>query len=250
MLVLCTGMIRSGSTWSYNVCLRLLRAAYGDTVIAAGYSESLRDLQSYATSDQTHAVLKCHALDDESRDWLRNEGRTLVPLIYTVRDPRDVIASALAIFNQSVDVWRGSALNSLQFYQWQRAVGRVSLVPYAAILDRPRQTVALIARHLRLELGSDEFAGIAESCSRDAQEQRVLAKFEEHEPAEIYDDGTFTYHRPTLLHRNHFRPADAPGWQDLLSPDDQQEMDQAFRPWRTLFAMPIAISLEPKAEAR
>src|SRR5437016_1368644 len=61
MIVLCTGMIRSGSTWSFNVVKRLLgrisTSVYGEYSDAVGQS-----LLSHGDGYE-HRVIKCHAPD-------------------------------------------------------------------------------------------------------------------------------------------------------------------------------------------
>lgn len=50
MFVLCTGMIRSGSTWSYNICMALCRAAFPNDPVSGGYYEDLEPWRPYATN--------------------------------------------------------------------------------------------------------------------------------------------------------------------------------------------------------
>jgi hypothetical protein len=238
-------MIRSGSTWSYNVCQALLVAAFGAASVESTYSESLRDWRSYAASDR-HAVIKCHALDDESKAWLSQIDEHLVSFVYTVRDPRDVAASAYGCFGYAPERSKYAALMSLQFLDWQRQVGAVSIVPHASIVQRPQRTVALLARHLKLTVADTEIVKIADEWSEESVRAMMTELFSSEDSADILAEDGYVYHRPTHLHKKHFRRAGTPDWPELLTPQEQKEFATEFHSWRMLFELPVAISMKAK----
>jgi hypothetical protein len=215
MLVLPTGMIRSGSTWSFNVCVNLLREA-GIGNVRTDFIKSLGEWRQVVSQDGIHAVLKCHTLDAESLDWLKNNRHT-VRFVYTLRDPREVAASALATFNMPLDDGLSSVESSLQFLSAQRAIGAVCVVPYSLIDKRLSvAAIAALADYLELDLSASAISAVDDLCGRDNQ-RALLEHFATLPPSEIHRDDRFTYHRPTLLHRNHFRTSDALGWERLLN---------------------------------
>jgi hypothetical protein len=100
MLVICDGMPRSGSTWSFNVVLHLLCRAEPGCVLHSGYEESLPRFLEWTPPSATGAVLKCHDLDPLARALVQM-GAALV--IYTWREPADAVASCMRMFGQHFD---------------------------------------------------------------------------------------------------------------------------------------------------
>jgi hypothetical protein len=236
MLVLPTGMIRSGSTWSFNVCINLLREAGIGDIRADFVKSSLGEWRQVVSQDRTHAVLKCHTLDAESLDWLKNNRHT-IKFVYTFRDPREVAASALATFNMSLDDGLSAAEISLQFLSAQRAIGAVCVVPYS-LIDQGRSGVAItaLADYLELDLPASAISAVDDRCGRDSH-RALLERFATLPPSEIHRDERFTYHRPTQLHHNHFRASDAPRWENLLNEHQVQRAAQIVQSNAPLFEL-------------
>ena len=92
MLLLCNGMPRSASTWSYNVAMALLRkdGVYG------GYDENLYRFLCGLPASCVHAVLKCHSLDAAGLALAQLQA---AKVIYTWRDLADATASYITMFD-------------------------------------------------------------------------------------------------------------------------------------------------------
>ncbi len=242
MLILCTGMIRSGSTWSYNACKNLLAHVFGDAQVHGGYSETLTDWRRFESDPTKHAVVKCHVLDEASRTWIEQQ-RTPPRFVYTLRDPREIFASASAAFNMPYEVCRDAIARSLDFLEWQRQLGGVAVVPYRAIVDAPLATVTSLAKHLRLTVSDETCEAIAHACSMDRMKAEVTDRFDQHAEADVYRDEKYTYHRPTLLHATHFRKADAPDWPQLLTSTQQNELMSLLKDWNSVMDAKSVVSL-------
>src|SRR5262249_33241840 len=104
MVLICAGMPRSASTWSLNVCNRLLRAAYPSASIGSGYSDRLLDWLADERAEHDHFVLKSHAVGDVGLSLLRLGAAKAV---YTRRDPYDAIASTMIMFEVTFEVALG-----------------------------------------------------------------------------------------------------------------------------------------------
>lgn len=235
MLVLPTGMLRSGSTWSFNVCVNLLReAGIGD--VRTDFIKSLGKWRQVVSQDGIHAVLKCHTLDAESLDWLKNNRHT-VKFVYTLRDPREVAASALATFNMPLDDGLSSVESSLQFLSAQRTISAVCVVPYS-LIDKGLSggAIAALAGYLELDLSASAISAVDDRCGRDSH-RTLLERFATLSPSDIHRDERFTYHRPTLLHHNHFRTSDAPGWERLLNTHQAQRAEEIVQSNAPLFEL-------------
>lgn len=103
MIVLCSGVMRSASTWSFNVC----RALVG--VIAhhlkAPFGADYRELESldhalFTWNPKAMGVIKAHRLTDYAH-YRINAGDVIN--VCTVRDPRDCIASRQQFKAESLD---------------------------------------------------------------------------------------------------------------------------------------------------
>lgn len=94
-IVLCAGMHSSGSTWLYNVVAAVLRCAYGSSV-AQFYAEDVADFP--ALGDEIGAcAVKTHLPAPALQDRARTDQ---APVLLSVREPRDAIASLMARFEQ------------------------------------------------------------------------------------------------------------------------------------------------------
>ena len=65
MIVLCTGMIRSASSWSYNAA-RLLLARHSDKLVC-GYSDDIGKALKEAKNAE-HIIIKTHKPDNSAAD--------------------------------------------------------------------------------------------------------------------------------------------------------------------------------------
>src|SRR4051794_18506060 len=102
-LVLCTGMMRSGSTWSFNVCRLLAQVAakQRDLPFWSGYL-TLQNCEKFLT--QSHGnfpgptVIKAHGIGLMAQRYLR-DGKAAA--VCTFRDPRDCLVSLIQFSNES-----------------------------------------------------------------------------------------------------------------------------------------------------
>ena len=97
IVVTCTGMPRSGSTWSYNVARRLLEHARGSENVAAQYREGMEGDQAVqeAIGAEKHQIIKLHYPQRHTMNAIR-DGR--VRNICTTRDPMMAVASFREMF--------------------------------------------------------------------------------------------------------------------------------------------------------
>src|SRR5580704_11060212 len=104
-IIICDGVIRSGSTWSFNVC-RLLghllaKRRSQRCGMACLREQSLEQfLQAEANLRDGPAVIKVHEVGPVAREWIR-AGRAKA--VCTFRDPRDCVASDMAFTGAGFD---------------------------------------------------------------------------------------------------------------------------------------------------
>ncbi len=197
MLVLCTGMPRSGSTWSFNV-VRLLLARVSDAV-RSGYADTVGEALRINGRTAEHVVVKCHAPDDIGRALIKQRAcRT----IYTYRDPLDSILSAVEAFERRFEDQLASVKASLDLMRFQVEAGGVLCLWYDELIARDRDAVQAIADYLDLTLPVDAIDDVAARLSRDSV--RRLIK-EQHKSARQDVSGGATWDGGTLFSDRHMR---------------------------------------------
>ncbi len=100
-IVTCTGMPRSGSTWSYNVVRQLLESVDGKQNVTAQYREGAGGDEAIenALAASAHQVIKLHYPQQLTMNAIRNGG---VWNIYTFRDPVTALASFREMFGGDI----------------------------------------------------------------------------------------------------------------------------------------------------
>ncbi len=197
MLVLCTGMPRSGSTWSFNV-VRLLLAHLSDSV-RSGYADTVGEALRINGRTAEHVVVKCHVPDDIGRALIKQRAcRT----IYTYRDPLDSVLSAVEAFKRRFDDQLASVRESLDLMRFQVEAGGVLCLWYDELITRDRDAVQAIADYLDLTLPAEAITEVAERLSR-ASVRRLIK--EQHKSARQDVSGGASWDGGTLFSDRHMR---------------------------------------------
>ncbi len=185
--VLCAGAKSSASTWLFNVVAEVLRergaadeASYlrpSDTPRRA--AENVR--QFYA--DATESFPKFDAFADYLVIQTQRPSQTLrafavrsnVPVILTIREPRDAIASLMKRFAYSFDsAFRAVASGNEQILQLYRA-GQPYVLRYEDQFYSREETVGAVAEFLDVELTEAVQRRIFNSLTREAVEKKIEA---------------------------------------------------------------------------
>lgn len=227
MIILCTGMPRSGSTWSYNVCKTILQAAFPGSSLWTGYCEEVGRVVEDHRQDTDHLLIKCHNLADAgSRHYIeRNQPK----LVYTYRDPRSAVASGMVVFGHSFEHMVALVLGSLQFMDYQMNVANPLLISYGELSTASMATIRRILRYLGIEIADDAIREIGRRCGR-REMTRIAAQIDSLDPHEVQRDGQYVMHRPTLIHRNHLREEGA-AWHGVLSDAQARHVIEVTRRW-------------------
>lgn len=162
MIVLFTGMARSGSTWAYNVARVILLAR--TPAIFGEYRHDIETALAQAPPGIEHHLIKSHAPDASGRAMIA-QGRCRT--ICTYRDPLDCIASQMEAFGAPFEETLAAVHDGLELLRFQAAAGGVLFVDYDELTGRPAGTVAAIARHLGRAVEPADAELIAERFSRD-----------------------------------------------------------------------------------
>ena len=165
--VLSTGLFGSGSTWAFNVATELMRMTSGCQVHPL-YADDL-DLRAHeAISHADCFVLKSHLPQASVRNLVRPE----LPIIMTVRDPRDAVVSVMARFRKDFP----SALDQIELsashltYLRERSQPLVLRYEEGFTNERGVSAIALL---LGVSLSPGEKTRIAHALSAPAIARRV-----------------------------------------------------------------------------
>ena len=225
MVVLCDGMIRSGSTWSFNVAMELVRLCQPNRKVFGFYNENPAVLLASARPRFSHLVIKSHKLDPSAYE-LCHAGT--IKAIYTWRDPYDVIVSCMRMWGHSVDHWTGALRNALRVWSFHRATGSGCIVSYESIIKSPVAIVNNIASYLELQIEPDQACQIAKTTSLEHLKS-VGQQIDDLEESRLIRTDSHVYDRQTLLHRNHIVDGGIGYGAELLDSGDLAVIDALLR---------------------
>jgi Sulfotransferase family len=162
MFVVCNGMPRSASTWSFNVAVAILRAVDPGALLHTGYNEDPAAFLAQAPPGVRQIVLKCHSLPP-LLGALADAGAA--KLIYTFRDIADAAVSFMTMFGADFEHALAVMDGALDQLHAHGRGGRALIIDYADIVADPGMLVARIGKHLDVALTGAEIAAIAEEMS-------------------------------------------------------------------------------------
>ena len=168
MLVICNGMPRSASTWSFNVVKELLKDLGRQGF--AGYDENLHRFCSSAPAEARDLIVKCHSLDPMGLALARSGA---AKLIFTVRDPVDATASFMEMFEPDFERALTIVKIGLDLLAQHRRHGNWVCVDYADIVTNGATAVQSIATYLGLAITADRIAEIADHLSLGKMRERL-----------------------------------------------------------------------------
>lgn len=225
MVILCDGMVRSGSTWSFNVALQLLRSYDRNRKAFGTYSENPAVLAAAIKPRFSNLVIKTHALDPLSRGLCATGA---IKTIYTWRQPYDAVASCVQMFGLSVPDSIAALRNALRVWSFHRVTNSACIVAYEEIVAEPFAAIERIAAYLGLAIESAQLRGIAEEVSFE-RVRRYSNSLGELEPSRLAGINGNVFDRATLLHQNHIRNGANGYGCGLLGPARLNKIDAMLR---------------------
>lgn len=239
-LVLAVGVRGSASTWAFNVARELMETALGAAAVMPCFANTPDDLAAAEAGGAACVVCKTHGVAGLDR-LVRQDGARV---IVTVRDPRDAVLSLIERFGtpplialrgvaESCNAVLGCVAPDCVAQPWP-------VLRYEDGFFERADTVALLARHLRLDVAAAEAARIFAGWRTEAV--RAFAATVPTLPAErLVDDGaTFCFDRLTQVHRAHIGDGRVGKWRERFAPQAQAELGRVFAPFldRFRYGMP------------
>jgi hypothetical protein len=231
-LCVCNGLIRSGSTWSFNVCRELYQLLPRQTnePVKSGYLEAFQLEHFVAQKWPTltaPAVIKVHDIGPAAMAALR---AGTARAICTYRDPRDCVASDMAFMAYPFEVCLkriGGTLEPLRLYQ---TTPSILLLKYEQMMaDRPRE-IRRIAGHVGIPVDDAAIRQIDARTNLHASE-RLCQSLKDRPANAVLRVANHVVDPVTHLHQNHINGGTIGRWKSELSVDQVMYMTEYFAPW-------------------
>ena len=239
MLVLCTGMIRSGSTLQYNLARSLLTklgAGKGEGFLDSAQLPLLTDQLHLWAKDEAIHVVKVHAIPALAAEHSTN---ATVRICYVYRDIRDVAASVKRIWGARGRKLFAALEKAIHTYYEVTAIPNVLLWKYENIVGDLTAPVEELAAFLGLEAPPDVVSTIAADCSLETAKlvvnnmgRKLLLQLR---PIlrRIGLPRSRVYHPGTLLHPNHISETEGRNdiWRELLDEEESVFISKRYASW-------------------
>ncbi len=231
-VVLCTGMMRSGSTWSFNVC-RLIGEAVaretGDQFVSQylDYQNLDTFLANNAQSQNLLAVIKVHSPAQYALQLIRSGGAYN---ICTIRDPRDCVASRQLFEDESFEKSLRFIETNLSYVDLYRSFGNTLFIRYEDMIADPARYIAVIVEHLGVAITADLAAEIHTQTNIEAA-RSISSGVPAQSPDTVIRDQSHLVDVATNLHENHIHGGMCGRWRTELSEDQQRQVNDRLYQW-------------------
>ena len=241
-LFLSLGVLRSGSTWSYNVCQafgRLLAARRRQPFGSAYMTHVELDmfLNTEGPNLRGPTVIKAHAITNTALEWIAT-GRAKV--VCTYRDPRDCVVSMMTFFGGDLVKTSRQILESFDYLTFYQKAGNTLFVRYEQMMADPLGQVEQIGRHLNVDVDHAMLREI-ERATNVQSSQKICQDLKKRPEAAVLRSGSHRVDPATGLHDNHIFNAKIGRWNEELSDAQGASLTEFFRPWL------VALGYEPTA---
>jgi hypothetical protein len=222
VIILCNGMPRSGSTWSFNVVKSLIQRTTPTESLYSGYSENISAFLSDVPAGTKHIVLKCHGLTPAGKA-LASAGAAKV--IYTWRDPADAVYSQMKMFSSSFDEALRLVEASLALYVFHRVTGNSISIYYDDFVAHQAPIIHGICGYMGISnVDNAVIDEIADTMSIDNIRLRV-AEIEALPKTMLVQARTGYCHWDTQLHYGHIREGGSGNGRRQLTSDQVALID-------------------------
>ena len=211
MMVFCGGMIRSGSTWQYQVAAHLLEHQGLGRRWAYSEPAKLEAVLADTPPERLHGVVKSHPVVPSIARLLQERRANA---LYCYRDLRDVAASAMRVFARG---WSHDRILAMlqeavtHETHWRSHPGTL-VQRYEDLTADAAGAVEQIANHLEIPLVCGEARQIAAVYSPDQQVQRIR-KWLDSNPNGRFDPDSMLYPNHLAAHNVEDRaPRLSPEW--------------------------------------
>ncbi len=231
-LVICSGMMRSGSTWSYNVCRTMFMqlAVRTNRKVLHGYADSaIMDdfvLNRWALTPEL-VVFKSHEIGPAALTAVQAGNAKAV---VTFRDPRDCVASYMIFKHWSFENSMHQISGTAKLLDQHALCEHSLLVRYEDMMTNRLGEVRRIATHLRLKFNEDFITGVDAATGMEAG-MKVSDSLQNRPADKFVMSDNHKVDPTTHLHENHFNGGTIGRWKQELSPEQIRISTEFFASW-------------------
>jgi hypothetical protein len=232
-LFICNGVLRSGSTWSYNV-VRGLAAEVGRQRGLGAMESTYLDLQqmenylaNHWSAAQGPVVLKSHEPGPLALSLIRS-GR--IKAVCTFRDPRDCVSSDLKFMNLPFDKVLHRVKSSFDALRLYQTTDQILLIRYEDMVQNPQRQIRRIAMHLGVDASPEVVAQIdANTCFETSK--KICADVRRRPDSEVYLIAQARVDPSTRLHENHVFDGKIGRWRNEFTVEQGRWLTEYFSAW-------------------
>jgi hypothetical protein len=229
MLVICNGMLRSGSTLQYNLAADILslRKPLNRCGFHGGLGDGVKQswLASLRDSDDWH-VVKTHEAPLDA--WFYDD--RVFPA-FSWRDLRDIAASIRKKWNKPFDEIVADLAGMVEVEKKTLALPRVLVQPYQRLFSQLPEAVDELAGFLEVELSAADAAAIVDRNSVSSARTHMQKGSFSHLLRKI--TGHSTYDSKTLLHADHISKSGGRDgdWRNVFCEQEIRQLNTRFAAW-------------------
>ena len=231
-LCICNGLIRSGSTWSFNVCRELIQLVatqqkqpFGSTYLQAAQLDQFIVQQWQRSPGPT--LIKAHELGPLA---LANLQSGAARGVCTFRDPRDSVASDMVFMGLGFDASVYRVDVSLQCLRTCEPIKRILFVRYEEMIVDQQAQIRRIAGHLGLGIGED-IVRLVDSRTNIASSKRICQQIVNQAIPQLMQIESHRVDPVTQLHENHIGNTKVGRWRNELTAEQGTYLTEYFAPW-------------------
>lgn len=227
-LTLCTGMMRSGSTWSFNVA-RLVGQLQAQQLGLPMGSEYLdchfldRFIDRHFNNDAI-VIIKVHSPAEGALELIKSGH---VKNICTFRDPRDCVASRQRFENEPFEKSIQFITSNLKYINLYKQLGHTLFIRYEDMKKDELGHIKLIGNFMGTPLSDKQIQAIHGRTNADAI-RSIANSLSEKSDKEVLRDRSHRVDKVTHVHQNHVTDGRSGAWQEQLSKDEVQRVNSAF----------------------
>jgi hypothetical protein len=242
-IILCSGMMRSASTWSFNVC-RLLASEISTTlkVTFKSVSPKYEELDNYLRDRAKEGILviKSHFQTDLAIKLIHTN---MIKNVCTIRDPRDCVASRQLFEKESFE--RSVYLiETCLFYVglFQRS-NNTLYIRYEEMVGNPYEYIKLISHYLGFPIDETLVREIDNQTNKSKIKMiSDTLKTKPHETLLRVD--SHVVDPVTQIHENHIQGGICGRWKTELNKDQIKIVTDRFKPWLITLGYETEASIE------